>query len=412
MIEFQGRWLLLLHQIPPQPSYFRAKVLRRINQLGALAIKNSAYLLPARDETLEDLQWVRREIEEQGGEAWLFRTDTIAGLSDQAICDGFRSLRDADYQELARAGHRLLDELRARGVAETSDEHLSNLQASCENDWRRLKRRYEEVRRIDFFEASGSAEMETLMIAIDRLLHSPPRHPAAKTLLADLKGRTWVTRSGIMVDRIASAWLIRRFLDPAAQFMFVRPEEHAHKDTEIRFDMFDGEFTHEGDLCTFEVLLAKSGNNDPALQAVAEVVHDIDLKDGKYQRPEVLGIAPLIEGIALRHTDDMRRLEEGATLFEALYVRFRSEHSEKVAGAKRLEENVDSKSRVNAPLHAASTLYPLPRGEGLGVKGQVQRSGTHAKITKSLCIDKPKAEGDRKIPGKSKIKRKSSRPKR
>src|SRR5437667_427431 len=120
MNKFQGRWLLLLHQIPPEPSYFRAKVLRRLNQLGALPIKNSAYLLPARDETLEDLQWVRREIEEQGGEAWLFRTDTIAGLSDQAIRDGFRSLRERDYQELAREGHKLVDELRAEETDRSS----------------------------------------------------------------------------------------------------------------------------------------------------------------------------------------------------------------------------------------------------------------------------------------------------
>jgi hypothetical protein len=376
MNKFQGHWLLLLHQIPPEPSYFRAKVLRRLNQLGALPIKNSAYLLPARDETLEDLQWVRREIEEQGGEAWLFRTDTIAGLSDQAIRDGFRSLRERDYRELAREGHKLVDELRAEETDGSSDENAPNSHANYENEWRKLKRRYEEVRRIDFFEAPGCEEMQTLMDTMDRLLHSPPRHPAAKTLIADLKGRTWVTRSGIMVDRIASAWLIRRFIDPAAQFMFVDPEEYTHKDTEIRFDMFDGEFTHEGDLCTLEVLLTKSGHNDPALQAVAEVVHDIDLKDGKYQRPEAAGISPLIEGIALRQADDMRRLEEGATLFESLYARFRSLHLPKVGGFKPPSGGLDSKSGLSSP------------------------------------PEQHKAEVSRKVSGKSKIKRRSSRSKR
>jgi hypothetical protein len=376
MNKFQGRWLLLLHQIPPEPSYFRAKVLRRLNQLGTLPIKNSVYLLPARNETLEDLQWVRREIEEQGGEAWLFRTDAIAGLSDRAICDGFRSLRERDYRELAREGHKLLDELRAEATNGSSHDNALNSQANHENEWRKLKRRYEEVRRIDFFEAPGCEEMQTLIDTMDRLLHSPRRHPAAKTLIADLKGRTWVTRSGIMVDRIASAWLIRRFIDPAAQFMFVDPEEYTHKDTEIRFDMFDGEFTHEGDLCTFEVLLTKSGHSDPALRAVAKVVHDIDLKDGKYQRPEAAGIAPLIEGIALRHADDMRRLEEGAALFESLYTRFRSIHLLKAGGFKRPKGGPDSKSALSSP------------------------------------PEQHKAEGGRKAPGTSRIKRRSSRSKR
>src|SRR5216117_4117350 len=112
MNKIRGRWLLVLHQIPPKPAYFRAKVLRRLNQIGALAIKNSAYLLPANDETLEDLQWVRRDIEKQGGEAWLFRTDVIGGLTDEAICEAFRTLRAPDYAELIEAGHRLLDQLR------------------------------------------------------------------------------------------------------------------------------------------------------------------------------------------------------------------------------------------------------------------------------------------------------------
>ena len=305
------KWLLLLHQIPPKPAYFRAKVLRRLTQLGALAIKNSAYLLPVNDETFEDLQWVRREIEEQGGEAWLFRTEAVAGLSDNALCEAFQSLREPDYAELAAAAHKLLDAVRA-GAKNHS-----------ESEWRRLKRRYEEVRRVDFFGAPGRDEMETLMDTIDRILHAP-KEPAEQPALADLKGRTWVTRRGVKVDRIGSAWLIRRFIDPAAKFIFVDPQQYKHAPAEIRFDMFEGEFTHEGDLCTFEVLLKRSGNDDPALQAIAEVVHDIDLKETKYQRTETVGIAPLIEGIVLQHADDQHRLEVGATICDALYARYKA----------------------------------------------------------------------------------------
>src|SRR5712691_1329364 len=99
MTSLQHRsWLLLLHQIPPSPAYFRAKVLRRLNRLGALVIKNSAYLIPETDETREDIQWVRSEIEQEGGEAWLFRAETLAGLSSESLQDAFRALRNADYK--------------------------------------------------------------------------------------------------------------------------------------------------------------------------------------------------------------------------------------------------------------------------------------------------------------------------
>ena len=162
------------------------------------------------------------------------------------------------------------------------------------------------------------------MNTIDRALHATPAGAAiAKPGLGELKGRPWVTRRGIKVDRIGSAWFIRRFLDPDARFLFVDPGGYTHSPGHIRFDMFEGEFTHEGDLCTFEVLLRWSGIQEPALQAVAEVVHDIDLKDGKYGRPEAAGLAPIIAGMALRHAEDAARLGEGSALFESLYSSFR-----------------------------------------------------------------------------------------
>ena len=305
------QWLLLLHQIPPQPAYFRAKVLRRLNQVGALAIKNSAYLLPANDETIEDMQWIRREIEEGGGEGWLFRTEAIGGLSSDTLRESFRALRAPEYAELAESGRQLLQRLR-----ESSDKEMN-----VETEWRKLKRRFDEIRRIDFFGATERQETETIMESIERALQPPEKSDPAKLHPANVKGRTWVTRRGIKVDRMASAWLIRRFVDPAAKFSFVDAANYKYSEHEIRFDMFEGEFTHEGDMCTFEVLLRWCGNADPGLRAVAEVVHDIDLKDGKFQRVEAAGIAPLIEGITLRHTDDARRLEEATTIFEALHAR-------------------------------------------------------------------------------------------
>ncbi len=137
---------------------------------------------------------------------------------------------------------------------------------------------------------------------------------------AQYRGRTWVTRAGVKVDRMASAWLIRKFIDPQARFRFVAAKGYQPEGDELRFDMFDAEFTHEGDLCTFEVLVQRFGLQDPALQAIAEIVHDVDLKDAKYRRQEAPGIGQLVSGIAAAQADDEERLRRGVALFDDLYA--------------------------------------------------------------------------------------------
>ena len=261
-------WLLLLHQIPPQPPYFRAKVLRRLTQLGALPIKNSAYLLPENDDTTEDFEWVRREISEQGGDAWLFRSEILSGLSNDSIRESFRALRSPDYVSLIAAAGALQKQVRS----------ITDPDANHETEWRKLKRRFEEIRRIDFFGAPEFEEAEKVMNEIDGKLHAKTTKPISRPLPTQIKGRIWVTRRGVKVDRIASAWFIRRFVDPAAKFLFVDPASYTPQPDHLRFDMFEGEFTHENDMCTFEVLVRWSGLSDAGLNGVAEVVHDIDLK--------------------------------------------------------------------------------------------------------------------------------------
>jgi hypothetical protein len=303
-------WLLFLHQIPPAPAYLRAKVMRRLNQLGAWPVKNSAYLLPLSDECVEDFEWLRTEVEQQGGEAWLFRAEAIRGLTDETIQEAFRKLRAPDFAVLIENARELLQ------AAVTDQTGQARRPVP-------LKRRYEELCRIDFFGAPGRRELEVLMSEIERTFAAPPPPPASGRT-AEFNARTWVTRKGAKVDRISSAWLIRRFIDPAARFAFADPASYQYAEREVRFDMFEGEFTHDGDMCTFEVLVRFLRTDDPALTAVAEIVHDIDLKDGKFQRPETAGISMLIDGIAARHTDDLRRIEEGATIFEALYTQMQS----------------------------------------------------------------------------------------
>jgi len=301
---------LLLHQIPPIPPYFRAKVLRRLTHLGALAIKNSAYVLPETDDTLEDIQWVRSEIEEEGGEAWLFRAETVSGLSVESLRESFRGSRGAEYKQLLE---------HSRGLVDLPGEDAARL----ESEKRKLKHRFDEIRAIDFFDAPGREELETIMETIERKLHAAAPKPVAKPGLKDFASRTWVTRRGVKVDRISTAWFIRRFIDAGATLRFVDPDHYTHSDGEIRFDMFEGEFTHEGDLCTFEALLRHVKMKDAALDAIAEIVHDIDLKDDKYQRPETKGIAAMISGVIALHSSDEQRIEEGSRLLDAAYAALR-----------------------------------------------------------------------------------------
>jgi len=305
-----GRWLLLLHQIPPKPAYFRAKVLRRLAQVGALPIKNSAYLLPDRDDTLEDFQWIFQEITKEGGAAWLFRTEAVAGMSSAQIEEAFCQLRAPEYEELIQLARSILHTL--PGTEEVAAA------------FGKLARRRQELARIDYFASPARRELEELMGEIEKGIQAA-RSPGASQGLGQT-GKTWVTRKGVKIDRIASAWLIRRFIEPEAIFRFVDAATYVHGEGEIRFDMFEGEFTHRGDACTFEVLIADSNlASDPALVAMAEIVHDIDLKQDRFQRPETMGVARMIDGLCLQTPLDDLRLERGAVILNGLYQSFGSQ---------------------------------------------------------------------------------------
>jgi hypothetical protein len=312
-------WLLLIHQIPPKPNYFRVKIWRRLQKLGAMAIKNSVYALPAGEQAQEDLNWILREIVEGGGDASLVEARLVEGLNDEQVREMFRAARDADYQAVA-------DEVRqaARGLprkGEMSEEKRAELSAAVA----RLHKRLGEIAAIDFFHARSREAVDGLLRELEQKVAArAPAGPKADALLPQRpRGATWVTRTGIHVDRMASAWLIRRFIDPQAKFSFVAAREHRHQPGELRFDMFDGEFTHQGELCSFEVLMARFEIADPALRAIAEIVHDIDLKDDKYGRPDNAGFEHLVNGIALAHPEDEVRLQRASAVLDDLYEYFR-----------------------------------------------------------------------------------------
>jgi hypothetical protein len=319
--ETNGRWLLLIHQIPPKPDYLRVKIWRRLQRLGAVAVKNSVYVLPKSEQTQEDFQWVLREVIEAGGEASLCEARFLNGLSDDEVMQLFRSARDDDYQEIAHDLERISTAL-SKKTKTTDSENRKRLTIELE----RVHKRMAEVAAIDFFGASGKEGAERLIFALEaRVEEGAPAGKAAKAKwqLQDLQGRTWVTRKGIHVDRIASAWLIRRFIDPQARFKFVPAKGYKPLPNELRFDMFEAEFTHERDCCTLEVMIERIALSEPALAAIAEIVHDIDLKDAKFRRPETAGIDRLIAGIAMAHKEDETRLARGGALFDDLYEYFR-----------------------------------------------------------------------------------------
>lgn len=255
-------WLLLIHQLPPEPAYLRVKLRRRLRRLGAVPLKKSVFVLPDTEPNLEDFQWLAKEIVGDGGEAIICSATFLSGASDIH----------------ARLG----------------------------------------------IEEPGSA---TETIAIDARPH----------------GALWVTRRDVFVDRMASAWLIRRFIDKAARFRFVAARGYRKRPKELRFDMFRGEFTHEGDRCTFETLLARFGLSDPALQAIGQIVHDIDLKDDKFGRPEASGVASVLRGITHATDDDQERIDRAALVFDGLHAQL-----QRSPGAKKsVHTPPASRSRVS-----------------------------------------------------------------
>lgn len=313
-------WLLLIHQIPPKPNYFRVKIWRRLQRLGAVAVKNSVYVLPKNDQSLEDFQWVLREIVEGGGEASVCEARFVEGLSDDQVQSLFQIARDADYSQIAEEARHLLETLPADRKIEDDQR------AQLDSELVRLKRRLGEIVAIDFFDAPGRLAAEGLIQGLEsRLVRTAPGKTAVASAqrLEDFRSRIWVTRKGIHIDRMASAWLIRRFIDPEARFKFVSAKGYRPEPGELRFDMFEAEFTHEGDQCTFEVLLHRLGMADPALRPIAEMVHDIDLKDSKFGRQETAGIERLIAGIAMAYKNDETRLCRAAAVFDDLYEYFK-----------------------------------------------------------------------------------------
>jgi hypothetical protein len=311
-----------MHQLPPKPDYFRVKIWRRLQRMGAVAIKSSVYALPRTDQTAEQFQWILREIVAGGGEGSVCEAAFVDGLSDTQVEAIFRGAREADYAALVEE----IDDLMRRAPAGRARESPQG--ADLEVATARLRRRLGEIMAIDFLAAPARRSAVLALETLEARLR--PAEPTARRPRAPFTGtkrkanQMWVTRRGVHVDRIASAWLIRRFIDKKARFRFVeegRGEYHP-RTGEVRFDMFQGDYTHEGDRCTFETLLGRFGLERPGLRMIAEIVHDIDLRDGKFGRPETAGLERLINGIARRYPSDEDRIERGMAVLDDFFEAF------------------------------------------------------------------------------------------
>jgi len=288
--------------------------------MGAVAVKNSVYALPRSDAAQEDLQWILQEIVRGGGDASICEARFVYGLVDEQVEALFRSARKVDYDELAAAVRRL-----TRSLPRKAAEIDEGRRAHIEGEIRRLSKRLGEVSSIDFFGMSEREVIAGLISGVEAAIapKQVQQQPGTPIAAEAPRGVTWVTRKGIHVDRMASAWLIRRFIDKDAIIKYVTARGYSPLEGEVRFDMFEGEYSHDGDRCTFETLLSRFGLHDPALAPIAEIVHDIDLKDSKFGRQDAIGFDRLITGIALANEDDEMRLSRASAVLDDLYEYFK-----------------------------------------------------------------------------------------
>ncbi len=320
MQETRYKWLVLIYTLPPEAGSSRVRIWRKLKRLGAVSFRNSAYLLPFGEERYEIAQWLCQEIQRAEGEATLLKVERIENLSDQEVTDLFQRARNEDYAELIKAGQTWIERLENLPTDKTTQEAVA-----LTDELRPLEKRLAELEEIDYFHAPGRREAEatfrrcraTLREVLGRKESAAMRE--SKPLKPDaFRGKTWVARPRPHVDRIASAWMIRRFIDPQATFAFASPPEKVKG--AIPFDYPGVEFGHQGEDCTFETLLKRFGLKDRALHVLAEIVHDADLKDAKFGRDEIKGIDVVLKGLATTNPDDQALLTQGMLIFDAMHA--------------------------------------------------------------------------------------------
>ena len=288
-----------------------------------MAIKQSVYVMPFSEQSREDLSWTLKEIVDGGGDGSISEVRFVEGLTDEQVISLFQTARKSDYEKIIQHANHLLAEWSSGNIDPKDPAVRANAQVE------KLQRQFDSIAAIDFFKAPERGTADLLIRDLTARSSGDVIDDVASTNGLDvLKGKVWVTRKNVFVDRIACGWLIRRFVDEAAIFKYVDSDTYAAGSDEIRFDMFEAEYTHEGDRCTFEVMTKRLNLQDSGLVALAEVIHDIDLKDSKYNRSETEGLNALLTGLAASEPDDEKRMTKGAQLMENLHAYFHRQKEE------------------------------------------------------------------------------------
>lgn len=295
-------WLFLTCRLPRRQDEERIEVWKRLRSAGAVPV-GAAFVLPDTPAAVETMDWIRADVVAAGGEAVLLRSALAGGLDDVGLQGRFRQARAADWRQL-------LVEVEALRPDDQADfrERVAG-----------LRRRAAELTAIDWFKAPGSTESMAALERLERGLPIRPAVPIPRNLPSPsaVQGMIWTTAPGIGLDAIACAWLLRRLLDPGARIVFGIGVLEAGT---LRFAVPGGDFPRQGGSCAFTALLAWSGLADPALQVIEQIVADLERSDGRYRRPEAIGVACAIAGIQAGLQRDEARLERGMLLLDSLYA--------------------------------------------------------------------------------------------
>ncbi|MEY2557218.1 MAG: hypothetical protein QOE34_643 [Verrucomicrobiota bacterium] len=294
-------WLLLLYSLPTSKNTARVAVWRKFKKIGAIQIKTSTYLLPDQPAQYEHFQWLAQQIRDYGGEATLVRAQEIEGMPAEKLIALFNRARDQEFGHVKKALQAFLTR-RKKHAAETGAMELE-----------RLTRQFREISDVDFFQSPRGQEAQMLL----RRVEGGSAKKLSPLNLKNYHGKTWATRPRPEIDRVGSAWLIRKFIDPQAKFIFASALPATGE--AIAFDMVDAEFSHHGDSCTFETLVRRFAIDDKPVRKIAEMIHDADLEDAKFQRPECVGIDRVLKGWGKGGMRNEEILTRGFECFDGLY---------------------------------------------------------------------------------------------
>jgi len=297
-------WLLLLLRLPATHKAERVAIWRKLKRSGAIQIQTSTYVLPDEPARYESFQWLTQEIRSAGGDATLVRAREIEGLPNEKLIELFNTARAKEYATLRE----LLRALSHRRSTRSSPTFAGKLD--------RARKQFRELRQTDFFNCPRAQDVEMLLRKMERT--QPVEAAFPKIVSRDYRGKTWVTRPRPEIDRVGSAWLIRKFIDPKAKFIFAK--KIPTNGRAVSFDMLDAEFSHQGDDCTFETLLKRFRIQDKIVRQIGEMIHDADLDDDKFERTECVGIDRVLKGWAREGIADREILRRGLQCFDALHA--------------------------------------------------------------------------------------------